>query len=124
MLIAVAAKDGALTDFENADVFELYQIENDQQSFFKQVTANVKGIGALAGFLKTVSADVLIAKSITPAAKAVLDMVRIMPVQGDIDSAEAAVSALLTGRLKPMTCQEHADCSNCGKHDGGHCGRH
>ena len=126
MLIAVATNGESLAEFETAKTFELYQVENNKHCYVKQVSADMEGIGTLAGFLKTVQADVVIAKSITPAAKAVLDMVRIMPVQSALTSAEAAVVALITGRLQPMTSPEtkHSDCPHYGKLGGGHCGRH
>jgi len=126
MLIAVATDGESLAEFENAKTFECYQIENNKHCYVKQVSPTEEGVGAVAGFLKTVGADVVIAKSITQAAKTVLDMIRIMPVQGDLASAEAAVVALMIGRLKPMAApeQKHSDCPHYNKLGGGHCGRH
>ena len=133
MKIAVTYENGQVFQhFGHTEQFKLYEIESDKVVSSQVIGSDGFGHGALAGFLQQQGVIALICGGIGGGARNALAMagIQLFPgVQGDDD---AAVEALLAGKLvfNPDTmCNHHHHeeghvCGDhgCGSHGEGHCG--
>ena len=122
MIIAVTYQDGEVFQhFGHCENFKIYNVEEGKIKEEKIINSNGKGHGALAGFLKDNSVDVLICGGIGGGARNALAEQEIELYPGVVGSADDAVKALIEGNLSynPNTmCNHH-------HHDGEHsCGSH
>ena len=122
--IAVAYANGEICQhFGRTEQFKVYDVENGQVVRSQVVGTGGQGHGALAGVLQQLGADVLICGGIGGGAQAALASAGIRLYGGASGPADAAVDALLAGRLAyqpDVPCDHHGE-----HHDGGHhCGSH
>ena len=135
MRIAVTYEDGQVFQhFGHTEMFKVYDVEDGKVSDSQVVDTNGQGHGALAGVLKALKVDALICGGIGGGARAALDAGGIKLYGGVSGSADAAVEALLNGKLSfdPEARCDHHDhhgeghsCGDhgCSHHEGGHfCG--
>ena len=124
MRIAIPYEDGEVFQhFGHTGQFKLYDVE-DGKIIGEQITdTNGSGHGALASFLKTAQADVLICGGIGMGAQSALAEAGIRLYGGVSGSADAAALALAEGNL---AYDPNARCDHHGHHHGeGHeCGHH
>lgn len=116
--------------FGHTEKFKIYDIENGEVKSSSVVDTNGQGHGALASFLKSLGADILICGGIGGGAQAALAQAGIRLYGGANGLCDDAVNALLSDRLSydpDVKCShhehEHADGNHtCGNHGcGGHC---
>lgn len=125
MRIAVTYENGNIFQhFGHTEEFKLYDIENGQITGSQVVSTNGQGHGALAGFLSSAKADVLICGGIGGGAQTALAQMGIKLYGGVSGSADEAVQAYLEGKLDynpDVHCShhEHDHDHSCGDH---HCG--
>ena len=124
MRIAVTYANGEIFQhFGRTEQFKVYDVENGQVLRSQVVDTGGQGHGALAGVLQQLGADVLICGGIGGGAQAALASAGIRLYGGASGPADAAVDALLAGRLDyqpDVHCDHHGE-----HHDGGHhCGSH
>ncbi len=134
MKIAVTYEDGQVFQhFGHTEQFKLYDVEDGEIKGEQIVDTNGSGHGALAGFLGTVRADVLICGGIGMGAQMALEDAGIELCAGASGSADEAVKAYLRGELHNTgaNCDHHhGEDHACGEHGcGGHgedhaCGEH
>lgn len=134
MRIAVTYAGGIIYQhFGHTSQFKLYDVENGSITAMEVVDTNGSGHGALAGFLTSVKADVLICGGIGGGAQAALASAGITLYGGVSGDADDAVFAFLAGDLdfNPHVRCDHHDHSHgqghsCGDHGCGahHCGSH
>ena len=130
MKIAVTYENGQVFQhFGHTEAFKLYEIEAGQIVSSEVVSTNGSGHEALAGFLATLSADVLLCGGIGGGAQAALADTGIEICSGVEGDADAAVMAYLRGELVSagVNCDHHHDHAegegcNCGGGCGGGCG--
>ena len=132
MRIAVTYEDGQVFQhFGHTEMFKVYDVEDGKVSDSQVVDTNGQGHGALAGVLKALKVDALICGGIGGGARAALDAGGIKLYGGVSGSADAAVEALLNGKLSfdPEARCDHHDhhgeghsCGDhgCSHHEGGH----
>ncbi|MGN0447102.1 MAG: NifB/NifX family molybdenum-iron cluster-binding protein [Acutalibacteraceae bacterium] len=109
--------------FGHTEKFKLYDITDGEVRAMKIISANGNGHGALAGFLKENEVDTLICGGIGGGAQTALKEAGIELYGGVSGSADAAVVALLSGKLSfnPQVKCDHHD----HEHGEGHiCGDH
>jgi predicted DNA-binding protein (UPF0251 family)/predicted Fe-Mo cluster-binding NifX family protein len=130
MKIAVTFENGEIFQhFGHTEQFKLYTVENGQITGTQVVNTNGSGHGALAQFLKDKQVDVLICGGIGGGAQAALAEAGVQLYGGVSGNADAAVQALLDGKLQynpdvRCTHHEHAHGGHghqCGDHG---CGQH
>ena len=130
MKIAVPFEDGQIFQhFGHTETFNLYEIEAGQIVSCGTVGTNGSGHEALAGFLSSLSVDVLLCGGIGGGAQAALSEAGIEICSGAEGDADAAVQAYLKGELESagVNCDHHHDhheeegCGGCGGGCGG-CG--
>ena len=133
MKIAVTYENGQVFQhFGHTAQFKVYTVEDGKVTDSRVVDTAGQGHGALAGFLNGAGADTLICGGIGGGARTALAQAGIRLYPGVTGSADAAVEALLAGRLNydPDTvCDHHHegaehDCahhSESGCHHGGSC---
>ena len=124
MRIAVTYANGEIFQhFGRTEQFKVYDVENGQVLRSQVVGTGGPGHGALAGGRQQLGADVLICGGIGGGAQAALAAAGIRLYGGASGPADAAVDALLAGRLDyqpDVHCDHHGE-----HHDGGHhCGSH
>lgn len=130
MKIAVTYEDGMIFQhFGHTQQFKFYEIEDNNVIKEEVVSTMGSGHGALAGFLKTNSIDILICGGIGGGAQAAMAQVGIKLYGGVDGSADEAVKALISGTLEynpNVKCSHHdhehgENRHNCGEHA---CGEH
>lgn len=116
MKIAVTYENGQVFGhFGHTEQFKLYEIADGAVRASSVVGTNGSGHGALAGYLRTLGVDTLICGGIGAGAQQALRAAGIRLYGGVTGDADAAVQALLAGRLAwdpDVQCthpQEHAD---------------
>ena len=129
MKIAVTYENGEIFQhFGHTEQFKLYQVENGRVVSSQILETNGSGHGALAGFLAQAGVDSLICGGIGGGARSALGEAGIQLYPGASGSADAAVEALLEGRLAydPDTVcahHNHEEGHSCSGHDH-NCGNH
>ena len=129
MRIAVTYENGEIFQhFGHTAQFKLYNVENGAVVSEQVVATNGSGHGALAGFLRLLRVDTLICGGIGGGAQMALADAGIQLYGGVKGEADAAVQALLAGKLDfnpDVHCDhhdhEHGEGHVCGDHGcGGH----
>lgn len=134
MKIAVTYENGNIFGhFGHTEQFKLYEINDGKIMSSTIVSTNGSGHGALAAFLNNHGVDTLICGGIGGGAINALTEAGIKLYGGVEGSADAAVEALLAGRLDynpNVKCSHHEhEHGSCGEHGCGHhgesgCGHH
>lgn len=135
MRIAVTYENGQIFQhFGHTEFFKVYDVADGKVTAAAVVETNGMGHGALAGVLTALNADVLICGGIGGGARMALDAAGIRLYGGVSGDADAAVEALLAGKLDfdpDVKCNHHdhhhhEEGHSCGSHGcgGGHCGHH
>lgn len=131
MRVAVTYANGEIFQhFGHTEQFKLYDIEDGRIVKSELVSTNDSGHGALARVLSAMKADVLICGGIGSGAQMALADAGIKLYGGASGSADAAVSAFISGQLDfdpDVRCghHKHGAGHSCGEHScGGHCGEH
>lgn len=130
MKIAVTYENGLVFQhFGHTEKFKLYEVENGKVVSEKIIDTNGSGHGALAGLLRAIGADALICGGIGGGAQMALAEANIKLYGGVSGSCDAAVAALIEGKLgfDPNVRCDHHDRGHeitshaCGDHG---CGSH
>ena len=128
MRIAVTYENGQIFQhFGRTSEFKLYDVADGKVIGEQVVGTNGSGHGALAGFLKSVQADVLICGGIGGGAQMAVKEAGITLYGGNTGSADEAVQAFLAQKLVQNdnpTCDhhhEHGEGHTCASHG---CGDH
>lgn len=127
MVIAVTYENGQVFQhFGRSEYFKIYEVEDGKIVKSEVYDTNGQGHGALAGFLKNYSVNVLICGGIGGGARTALTQQGIELYPGVSGSADEAVKALIEGSLSydPDTvCNHHGEGQEhtCGEHG---CGNH
>lgn len=126
MRIAVTYENGEIFQhFGRTEQFKVYDVENGKIVASEVTSTNGNGHGALAGVLNELNVEVLICGGIGPGAQNALAAANIKLYGGVSGSADAAVEALLEGKLE---YNPDVQCSHHGEHhhheDGHTCGEH
>ncbi|MBQ9906349.1 MAG: DUF134 domain-containing protein [Oscillospiraceae bacterium] len=129
MRIAVTYENGQIFQhFGRTEQFKLYDVADGKIIREQIVGTNGAGHGALAGFLKSAQADVLICGGIGGGAQMAMQEAGISLYGGNSGSADEAVAAYLAQTLvqnENPTCDhhghEHGEGHACGNHG---CGNH
>lgn len=125
MRIAVTYENGQVFQhFGHTEQFKIYTVEDGKIVSSAVVDTNGSGHGALAGFLGAFQVDALICGGIGGGAQMALAAAGIQLFGGVSGSADAAVEALVAGKL---VFNPNVKCSHHGEHhhDEGHvCGDH
>ena len=139
MRIAVTYENGEIFQhFGHSQQFKIYDVEDGKILRSEVIDTNGSGHGALAGFLVVQKVDELICGGIGGGAQAALSRMGIKLYGGVSGSADAAVQALIEGRLDynpDVQCSHHdhaygEGAHSCGEHgcgghgDGHNCGEH
>ena len=130
MKIAVTYDNGQIFQhFGHSAQFKLYEVSGGMILSTAVVDTNGSGHGALAGFLKQNGVDTLICGGIGGGAQAALAQAGIRLYGGVSGDADAAVLALLAGKLgydPDVRCTHHDEAHGEGSHTcGSHgCGNH
>ena len=124
MKIAVTYANGEIFQhFGHTAQFKIYEVADNTIVSAEVINTNGSGHGALAGFLSAVDAEILICGGIGGGARMALDAAGIRLYGGVSGSADAAVEALLAGKLDynpDVRCNHHDH-----HHGEGHtCGSH
>ena len=127
MKIAVTYENGQVFQhFGHTEQFKVYTVENGAVVTSEVVDTNGSGHGALAGFLNGFQVDTLICGGIGGGAQMALAEAGIKLYGGVSGEADAAVQALLDGKLDynpNVRCDHHdphGDGHDCGSHGCGH----
>lgn len=126
MKIAVTYEDGQIFQhFGHTEQFKVYTVENGAVTKSEVVDTNGSGHGALAGFLNDYQVDTLICGGIGGGAQMALTQAGIKLYGGVTGDADAAVQALLNGKLDydpDVHCDhhDHGEGHDCGSHGCGH----
>ena len=127
MRIAVTYENGEIFQhFGHTEEFKVYDVQDGKVVASEVVNTNGQGHGALAGVLTALKADVLICGGVGGGAQMALAAAGIKLYGGVSGSADAAVEALLAGKLDynpAVKCNyhEHGEGHTCGEHGcGGH----
>jgi predicted DNA-binding protein (UPF0251 family)/predicted Fe-Mo cluster-binding NifX family protein len=128
MRIAVTYENGQIFQhFGRTEQFKLYDVADGKIIKEQIVGTNGAGHGALAGFLKTAQADVLICGGIGGGAQMAMQEAGITLYGGSSGSADEVVASFLAQALVQNanpTCDHHHDHGEghaCGEHG---CGKH
>ena len=122
MKIAVTYDNGRIFQhFGHTEQFALYDAENGAVTAKTVVDTDGSGHGALAEFLRRQGADTLICGGIGGGARRALEEAGIRLYGGATGEADAAVTALLAGKL---TFDPNVLCSHHGAHHDEACGEH
>lgn len=127
MRIAVTYDNGQIFQhFGRTEQFGLYDIEDGKIVNKQVVGTNGAGHGALAGFLRSAGADVLICGGIGGGAQMAMQEAGITLYGGNSGSADEAVAAYLADTLiqnddPTCGCHGHGEDHSCGEHK---CGDH
>ncbi len=125
MKIAVTYDNGQIFQhFGHTEYFKVYEVQDGKIVDSKIVDTNGSGHGALAGVLNGLNAEVLICGGIGGGAQMALAEAGIKLYGGVSGDADAAVEALLAGKLDfnpNVKCNHHGE----HHHEEGHsCGSH
>lgn len=131
MRIAVTYEEGQIFQhFGHTERFKVYDVENGKITTTSVINTNGSGHGALADILKKLDVDTLICGGIGGGARNALAEAGIQLYGGAAGDADAAVEALLAGKLNynpDVMCNHHGEHheGNCGEHGcgSGHCGQ-
>ena len=129
MRIAVTYENGQIFQhFGHTEQFKVYDIQDGKVVASQVIDTNGSGHGALAGVLSALDADILICGGIGGGAQMALASAGIQLFGGVSGSADAAVEALLSGKLAfnpNVRCNHHdhhhGEGHTCGDHG---CGEH
>ena len=122
MKIAVTYENGRIFQhFGHTEKFKVYEVENGVVAATRVVDTNGSGHGALAGFLAHHGIDTLICGGIGGGAQMALAQAGIKLYSGVAGDADAAVEALLAGRLD---FNPNVQCSHHHHEEGHACGNH
>ena len=129
MKIAVTYAGGLIFQhFGHTQQFKVYEVQNGNIVSSEVVDTNGSGHGALASFLSSLNADVLICGGIGGGAQMTLAQAGIQLYGGCYGDADTAVEDFLAGNLTydpNIQCNHHShhgEDHNCGEHHcGGHC---
>ena len=132
MRIAVTYENGNIFQhFGHTQQFKVYEVQEGKILASQVVDTNGSGHGALAGVLNALNADVLICGGIGGGAQMALANAGIQLFGGVSGSADAAVEALIQGKLAynpNVQCNHHGhdhhhgEGHTCGDHGcGGNC---
>ena len=134
MRIAVTYENGDIFQhFGHTQQFKVYDVEDGKIVASEVVDTNGSGHGALAGVLSALKADVLICGGIGGGAQMALAAAGVQLYGGVSGNADAAVEALLSGKLAfnpNVRCNHHdhhhGEDHTCGDHGCGshNCGHH
>ena len=130
MKIAVTYENGMIFQhFGHTEQFKIYEVAENAVVRAEVVNTNGSGHGALAGFLTQHGVDTLICGGIGGGAQAALTQAGIRLYGGVSGDADAAVLALLAGKLSHdpnVHCTHHDEAHGEGSHTcGSHgCGNH
>ena len=130
MKIAVTYESGQIFQhFGHTEQFKVYTVENGKITDSVVVDTNGQGHGALASFLRSLGADVLICGGIGGGAQMALAEAGIKLFGGVSGYCDAAVEAYLTNNLgynPNVKCDHHDHEHNDGAHSCGNhgCGTH
>lgn len=125
MRVAVTYENGMIFQhFGRTEQFKLYDIEEGKVISEQVVGTNGAGHGALAGFLKSASVDVLICGGIGGGAQIAMREAGITLFGGVSGSADGAVARFLSNTLDQNdspTCDHHGhgESHSCGEHKCG-----
>lgn len=121
MKIAVTYENGMIfPHFGHTEQFKVYDTADGKITGTQIVSTNGNGHGALAGFLSSLEAEVLICGGIGAGAQAALAQAGIRLYGGVSGGADEAVNALLAGTLE---FDPDVHCGHHGHHEGEHqCG--
>ena len=132
--IAVTYANGEIFQhFGHTEAFKVYEVEGGRVLSSSVVGTAGQGHGALAGLLSSIGADTLICGGIGGGAQMALSDAGIRLYGGVSGDPDAAVEALLAGRLDfdpNVKCShhgegehDHGEGHSCGSHGcgGGHC---
>lgn len=128
MKVAVTYENGEVFQhFGHSEQFKVYQVEEGKIVSSEVVDTNGSGHGALAGFLMNHGVEALICGGIGGGARNALAEAGIELYPGVAGNADAAVEALVQGRLSynPDTvCSHHheGEGHDCGHGEGHSCG--
>ncbi|WP_279068127.1 NifB/NifX family molybdenum-iron cluster-binding protein [Intestinimonas butyriciproducens] len=115
MKIAVTYENGTVFQhFGHTEQFKVYQVEDGRVTGTEILDTNGSGHGALAGFLQDAGVEALICGGLGMGARNALAQAGVTLYAGVTGDADAAVQALLAGRLA------YGIEANCSHHDGGH----
>ena len=124
MRIAVTYENGEIFQhFGHTEEMKLYEVENNTVLSSQVLSTNGSGHGALAGFLAALQAEVLICGGIGGGAQMALASAGIKLYGGVSGNADAAVRAVLEGKLDfnpNVQCNHHGE----HHHHEGSCGSH
>ena len=125
MKIAVTYENGQIFQhFGHTEYFKVYEVQDGKIVDSKVVDTNGNGHGALAGVLNDLNAEILICGGIGGGAQMALAEAGIKLYGGVSGDADAAVEALLEGKLDfnpDVKCDHHGE----HHHEEGHsCGSH
>ncbi len=135
MKIAVTYENGKIFQhFGHTEQFKIYNVENGAVTVSEVTDTNGSGHGALASLLSALKVDALICGGIGGGAQSALEKAGIKLYGGVSGDADAAVNALICGRLNynpNVRCNhhdhEHGEGGHtCGDHGCGKggCGKH
>lgn len=129
MKIAVTYDNGQIFQhFGHCENFKIYEVEDGKIISSKVENAAGSGHGALAGFLRNLDVSILICGGIGGGAQNALAASGIRLFGGVSGDADAAVDALIEGRLvynANVQCSHHGEGHTCGGHhheEGHSCG--
>lgn len=122
MKIAVPYENGMVFQhFGHTGQVKVYDIDDGQITGSEVMSTNGSGHGALAGFLQNAGVDTLICGGIGAGAQNALAAAGIKLYGGVTGEADAAVDALLAGRL---AYDPDVRCDHHDHHEHGRCGAH
>ncbi|MGI5885343.1 MAG: NifB/NifX family molybdenum-iron cluster-binding protein [Candidatus Spyradocola sp.] len=128
MKLAVTYENGEVFQhFGHTEQFKVYDIEDGRVVGSEVRSAQGSGHGALAGLLKSWGVTALICGGIGGGARMALMEAGIELYGGVQGSADAAVEALLTGKLEfhpEATCNHHHEGGEHSCHSGAHACHH
>lgn len=122
MKIAVTYDNGEIFQhFGHTEFFKVYEVEDNKVVKSEVVSTNGSGHGALAGVLQVLKAEKLICGGIGGGAQMALAEAGVELFAGVSGDADAAVEALLDGKL---VFSRSANCSHHDHEEGHSCGDH
>ncbi len=135
MKIAATYDNGEIFQhFGHTEQFKIYTVENNTIISSEIVDTNGSGHGALAGLLQSMKVNALVCGGIGGGARMALTSAGIALFGGVTGNADAAVNALLEGKLvynPDVKCDHHdnqhgGEAHSCGQHGcgSGSCGNH
>ena len=123
MRVAITYENGEIFQhFGHTEQFKIYDIEDGKIVNQQIIDTNGNGHGALAGFLNSVKADVIICGGIGMGAQMALSDAGITLYAGVSGSADAATKAFAEGKLvssleSNCNCHEdHSESESCNCH--------